>query len=84
MSIFENRRWEGEVSIRKAQSSLSEDIYVLQSAQWIRIVEFLLIKEEENVFTIKPDAQNECFVEADLAAVCSSLYNHVSFSDGTE
>lgn len=48
----------------RMQSSLSEDIYILQSAPWIRIVEFPLIKEEGNVFTIKPDAQNEWLGEA--------------------
>lgn len=48
----------------RTHSSLSEDIYILQSAPWIRIVEFPLIKEEGNVFTIKPDAQNEWLGEA--------------------
>lgn len=48
----------------KTQSSLSEDIYILQSAPWLRIVEFPLIKEEGNVFTIKLDAQNEWLGEA--------------------
>lgn len=48
----------------RRQSSLSEDIYILQSAPWIRIVEFPLIKEEGNVFTIKLDAQNEWLGEA--------------------
>lgn len=49
--------WEGGGGGGRAQSSLSEDIYVLRSGPWIRIVEFPLIKEgrEGNIFTIKSD-----------------------------
>lgn len=44
----------------RTQSSLSEDIYILQSAPWIRIVEFPLIKEEGNVLSGFGEAGARC------------------------